>query len=78
MYPRTFFVKMEQIGFSDFTKDDALKYAGVKDIEMDEDKNSVFPDPIIINDNNELLAHVVEDLQLKHKLYNPIRVTRKA
>ena len=71
-YPRTLFVKTEQIGFSDFTEDDALKYAGVQDIEMDDDENSVFPDPITIDDNNELLAHAVMDLRLKHKLYNPI------
>ena len=71
-YPRTFFVKTEQTGFSDFTEDDALKYAGVQDIEMDDVERSVFPDPITIDDNNELLAHAVKDLELKHKLYNPI------
>ncbi|KAL3902781.1 MAG: hypothetical protein SGILL_010698 [Bacillariaceae sp.] len=71
-YPRTLFVKTEQTGFSDFTEDDALKYAGVHDIEMDDEESSVFPAPITIDDNNELLAHAVKDLELKHKLYNPI------
>jgi hypothetical protein len=71
-FPRTLFVKTEQTGFSDFTEDDALRYAGVQDIEMDNEKNSVFPDPIEIDDNEELLAHAVKDLGLKHKLYNPI------
>jgi hypothetical protein len=71
-YPRTVYLKTEQTGFSDFTEDDALKYAGVQDIEMDDEASSVFPPPCAIDDNNELLAHAVKDLELKHTLYNPI------
>ncbi|KAL3910530.1 MAG: hypothetical protein SGILL_007659 [Bacillariaceae sp.] len=71
-YPRTLYVKTEQTGFSDFTEDDALKYAGVQDIDMDDEENSVFPAPITIHDDNDLLAHAVKDLELKHALYNPI------
>eukprot|EP00978_Attheya_sp_CCMP212_P022372 scaffold66669_cov45-Attheya_sp.AAC.2 len=73
-YPRTVYLKTEQTGFSDLcTEDDALKeYAGVQDIEMDDEASSLFPPPCAIDDNNELLAHAVKDLELKHTLYNPI------
>lgn len=71
-YPRTLFVKSEQTSFSEFSEDEALKYAGVQDIDMDNEEKSVFPPVVAIDDDNELLAHAVKDLHLKHTLYNPI------
>ena len=71
-YPRTFFIKTRQIGFSEFNEHQALEYAGVKeilDVELDDPR---FPPALSISDNDPLLLHTVKELKLKHRLYNPL------
>ena len=71
-YPRTFYIKTKQIGFSEFSESEALNYAGVKEILDVEIDDSRFPQPVSIPDNHPLLLHTVKELELKHKLYNPL------
>ena len=71
-YPRTFFIKTKQIGFSEFGAEDALRYAGIGKIDLVDETDLRFPQPAKIEDSNEYLLHAVKDLRLKHKLYDPL------
>lgn len=71
-YPRTLYMKTKQIGFSEFSEDDALKYAGVRTIKTVDDSDDRFPESDTIPDDHDLLLHAVKDLKLKHALYNPL------
>lgn len=71
--PVVAFVKTTQIGFSDFSKEEALTYAGIAADDLEYDTNLVhFPDPYNIEDRNLHLIHAIDDLTLKHELYEPI------
>jgi len=66
------YVKVAQLGCSDFSKEDALAYAGrTADLVYDENLEE-FPDIFTIDNDNEHLIHAVKDLQLKYELYSPI------
>lgn len=69
-YPLVVYVRTIQKGFSDFTPTDALNYAGVGEIALV--KQDVFPAPVEIKDDNHRLIHVIEDLRMRHQLYDPL------
>ena len=71
-YPRTLYIKTKQIDFSEFTEEDALDYAGISEIQIVRNDDPRFPQPASIPDTHDLLLHAVKDLNLKHKLYDPL------
>ena len=71
--PFVVFVKTTQKGFSDFSDVEALKYAGVKEIiTVEENEHASFPPPVDINDSDKFFLHAIEDLNVRHKLYDPL------
>lgn len=71
--PLVVFVKTTQKGFSEFSDVEALKYAGVKEIITVEENDHVsFPPPVDINDSDKSLKRAIEDLNVCHKLYDPL------
>ena len=75
-YPRTLYITTKQIGFSEFTEEDALDYAGISEIQIVRNDDPRFPQPASIPDTHELLLHAVKDLNLKHKLYKGCEYTQ--
>jgi len=72
-FPLVVFVKRAQKIFSDFSDVEALKYAGVKEIITVEENDHVsFPLPADINNFDKFFLHAIEDLNVRHKLYDPL------
>ena len=73
-FPLTVTVKSRSQGFASFTRSMALSYAKVQRIDLLEEKEgtSSFPHAFDIKDDCPTLLHAVNDLELKHKLYNPL------
>lgn len=71
-YPRTLCIKTKQIEFSEFSEEEALDYAGISEIRMVRSDDPRFPQPASIPDTHDLLLHAVKDINLKHKLYDPL------
>ena len=72
-FPLVVFVKTTQKGFAEFSDVEALRYAGVKEIITVEENDRVsFPPPVDIKDSDKLFKHAIEDLNVRHKLYDPL------
>lgn len=72
--PIVAYVKASQIGFSEFSKAEALAYAGIAagdDLKFDSELET-FPDAVTIPDDDVHLTHAIDDLKLKYELYDPI------
>ena len=71
-YPLTVYVKTAQMGFSAFTEIEALKYAGIREIQLVGNDDKAFPSPMEIPEDSEFLLHIIKDIEMRHNLYDPI------
>ena len=72
--PMLAYVKATQIGFSEFSKAEALLYAGIAagdDLKFDSELET-FPAAVHIPDDDVHLTHAIANLKLKYELYDPI------
>ena len=68
----TVYVRTRQKGFSDFTENEALQYAGIEEISLVKNDHSAFPTPTKIGDDDPLLLETMKELEKRHNLYDPI------